>query len=288
MNDISWTCPHCREHSFVPTATDDRIIVCDSCDFIFPQHEPQTDDSTWRQQAELFDRDGKSFPYVRSDRYRVIRSVASGAQGRILLAHHCHLDQVCVLKILEVEKEWKELATARLQAEARAGAMVNHNNVARVLDCDSVEGTWYFAMEYVPGENLRKITHATGKMCWPQVVELATQIADGLAAIHAVGLIHRDIKPSNIMLRCDGVPKIMDLGLVKINSRPGDMTLTHDGQVLGTPYYMPPEQFDGNKEVTSCADIYSLGATMYHLLSGRPPHKGAEWWSWLIGINMIR
>ncbi|MEZ6084358.1 MAG: protein kinase [Phycisphaerae bacterium] len=86
----------------------------------------------------------------------------------------------------------------------------------KVLDCDCVDDTWYFAMEYIEGENLRKMLNAVGAMCWQQVVEIGVQIANGLSAIHAADLIHRDIKPSNIMLAANGVAKITDLGLVKI------------------------------------------------------------------------
>ena len=274
MPDLVWTCPHCAEHDPVLCATNERMVVCQSCRFVFARSPGLTDGSTWREQADMFEAGGKLLPGVRGDRYRIIRLLDSGAQGRIVLAHHKHLDQICVLKLLDRNCEWRELATARLQAEARAGAMVNHPNVARVIDCDSCEGIWYFAMEYVPGENLRKTLHAVGKLCWQQVVELVARVSDGLSAIHEASLIHRDIKPSNIMMRHDGMPKIMDLGLVKIDARPGDMTLTHDGQVLGTPYYMPPEQFDDSARLTPQADIYSLGATAYHLLCGRPPHKG--------------
>jgi tetratricopeptide (TPR) repeat protein/tRNA A-37 threonylcarbamoyl transferase component Bud32 len=205
----------------------------------------------------------------------VIRSLAAGAQGHILLAHHVHLDQICVVKVLQVREELRDLATARLQTEARAGVRVSHANVARVLDCDSVGGAWYFAMEYVPGENLRRIVRGIGRLCWEQVVEIAAQVAGGLRAIHAAGLIHRDIKPSNIMLRPDGVPKIMDLGLVKTRPLEGDMTLTQTGQILGTPYYMAPEQFDSHEGLTAQADVYSFGATLFNLLAGRPPHQGS-------------
>ncbi len=221
--------------------------------------------------AEVQDR----WPKVRSDRYRIIRPLASGAQGRILLAHHLHLDQICVIKILDARSEWRDVATARLQAEARAGVLVSHTNVARVLDCDCVDDTWYFVMEYVPGENLRRVVQAVGRFCWEQVVELAIQVAEGLSAIHHANLIHRDMKPSNVMLRGDGIPKIMDLGLVKMPHLEGDTTLTHVGQVLGTPFYMPPEQFDGERTLSRQADIYALGATLFHLLAGKPPHQGS-------------
>ncbi|NOX59059.1 MAG: serine/threonine protein kinase, partial [Planctomycetes bacterium] len=246
MLDAPWTCPHCDGHSPLPSAVDERIITCEACKFSFAAHQQVANGSTWREQAALFETAGEAWPKFRSDRYRVIRAIATGAQGRILLAHHCHLDQICILKIIATQDEWRELATARLQAEARAGALVAHQNVARVLDCDCVDDTWYFAMEYIEGENLRKMLNAVGSFCWQQVVEIGVQIANGLEAIHQANLIHRDIKPSNIMLVGDGSAKITDLGLVKIKGIDGDLALTCDGQILGTPYYMAPEKCDGD------------------------------------------
>ncbi len=275
MIDAAWICPHCQGSEALPSATDQHLLTCESCKFSFAAAANIQDGSTWREQAALFDTAGEAWPKVRSDRYRIIRAIATGAQGRILLAHHCHLDQICILKIIATQDEWRELATARLQAEARAGALIAHPNVAKVLDCDCVEDTWYFAMEYIEGENLRKMLNAVGAMCWQQVVEIGVQIANGLTAIHASELIHRDIKPSNIMLSANGIVKITDLGLVKIRGIEGDMALTCDGQILGTPYYMAPEQFDGDNCLTHRADIYSLGASMYHLLCGKPPFRGA-------------
>jgi len=271
----TWTCPHCRDGDFVLSATDDGIGVCARCGFAFSRPSEVSDGTTWRELAKSAGPPAEAWPFVRPDRYRVIRSLAAGAQGHILLAHHVHLDQICVVKVLQVREELRDLATARLQTEARAGVRVNHANVARVLDCDSTGGAWYFAMEFVPGENLRRIVRGVGRLCWEQVVEIAGQVADGLRAIHAAGLIHRDIKPSNIMLRPDGVPKIMDLGLVKAPTIEGDMTLTQTGQILGTPYYMAPEQFDCLHDLTAQADIYAFGATLFNLLAGRPPHQGS-------------
>ncbi|MCB9850427.1 MAG: tetratricopeptide repeat protein [Phycisphaerales bacterium] len=275
MTATAWTCPHCQHDEFVPSVTDEGVGVCTRCRFAYNRPSSLTDGTTWREQAAARDDSDPLWPHIRPDRYRVIRSLASGAQGHILLAHHLHLDQICVLKVIQVREELRELATARLQAEARAGARVSHPNVARVLDCDSVGDAWYFAMEYVPGENLRRIVRGVGRLRWEQVVPMALKIADGLSAIHAAKMIHRDIKPSNLMLSTDGVPKIMDLGLVKMVQPQGDMSLTHLGQILGTPYYMPPEQFDSEKELTPQADLYSFGATLFHLLAGRPPFQGA-------------
>jgi tetratricopeptide (TPR) repeat protein/tRNA A-37 threonylcarbamoyl transferase component Bud32/ribosomal protein S27AE len=276
MSVAHWSCPQCGDASFIASAADDRLGLCGGCGFALPREASQTDGSTWRRQAEMVaEAPDRGWPLVRPDRYRIIRALASGAQGRIYLAHHVPLDQVCVIKTLDVDAGWVELGVARLRAEARAAAMVAHPNVARFLDCDCVQDRWYFAMEYVPGANLRAFVLAVRRLCWEQVVAIGIAVAEGLDAIHAAGLIHRDIKPSNIMLRPDGTPKIMDLGLVKTSMVGPDPALTSLGQLIGTPYYMAPEQFDTDRDLTPQADTYGLGATLFHLLAGRPPHQGA-------------
>ncbi len=214
---------------------------------------------------------------IRADRYRVIRVLASGAQGRLLLAHHRHLDQACVIKVVSTDDAmWADVANQRLRNEAKAGVRVNHPNVARVFDCDCVEDAWYFVMEYIRGQNLRHVIQRAGLIEVEQVVGLGLQMAAGLAAIHASGLVHRDIKPSNLMLTHDGTVKIMDLGLVKVAGAGDDMHVTHAGQVVGTPLYMPPEQFESGVSIDARADIYSLGATLYHLLTGHVLFEGAD------------
>jgi len=212
---------------------------------------------------------------LRLDRYELLRPVGVGAQGRLVVARDRHLSHLCVLKILKpMDESTLDVAVARLRNEARAGARVNHPNVARVFDCDCAQGHWYFVMEYVEGRNLRDIVHAAGRLTWAQVVEIGIQVAAGLTAIHDAGLIHRDIKPSNLMLCPDGMVKIMDLGLVKAPDLESDLGVTRVGQVLGTPNFMAPEQFDGAPDLTPHADIYALGGTLYFLLVGRPPFEG--------------
>ncbi|MEE9293631.1 MAG: tetratricopeptide repeat protein, partial [Phycisphaerae bacterium] len=214
---------------------------------------------------------------IRADRYHVERVLASGAQGRILLARHRHLDQRCVIKLVASDDEtWSEVANQRLRNEAQAGVRVNHPNVARVFDCDCVDHSWYFVMEYIRGDNLRRVIQHVRYLPPTQVVEIGRQAASGLMAIHRGGLIHRDIKPSNLMLSADGTVKIMDLGLVKLLNTAEGMGVTHAGQVVGTPLYMPPEQFDASEQVDARSDIYALGATLYHLATGHPPYDGGD------------
>ena|GEM_PF-906165 len=276
MADLNWSCPHCEAGPAAGCAPTDLLLTCDRCEFVFPRPADVAAGTKWREILALAETSTEKWADVCADRYSIIRGLGAGAQGRIFLAHHRHLDQLCVVKVLNApDDDWKDVAVARLRSEAHAGASVNHTNVARVLDCDCVRGTWYFVMEHVDGVNLRKVLLEKDRMNWEQVVEVGIQAAEGLFAIHAASLIHRDIKPSNLMLCGDGRIKIMDLGLVKIQIAGRDPGITHVGQLLGTPYYMPPEQFDAEGDLDHRADVYSLGATLYHLAVGRPPHQGA-------------
>lgn len=276
MTESNWACTHCRVGSANGDESTDLLAICDQCGFVFPRQQDAAEGTKWEDVLALAETSTDKWADVCAERYSIIRSLGAGAQGRIFLAHHRHLDQCCVIKVLNSpDDDWKDLAVARLRSEAHAGASVNHSNVARVLDCDCVNETWYFVMEYVEGINLRKVLLETDRLPCEQVVEIGIQVADGLAAIHAASLIHRDIKPSNLMLCGDGQVKIMDLGLVKFQGAANDPGLTHVGQLLGTPYYMSPEQFDAEDNLTHRTDIYSLGGTLYHLAVGRPPHVGS-------------
>ena len=276
MADLKWACPHCDAGPAAGHTSTDLLLTCDRCGFAFPRPAEVAAGTKWREMLALAETSTEKWVDICADRYSILRALGVGAQGRIFLAHHRHLDQLCVIKVLNApDDEWKEVAVARLRSEAHAGASVNHPNVARVLDCDCVRGTWYFAMEYVDGVNLRKVLLEKNRMKPEQVVEIGIQAAEGLSAIHAVSLIHRDVKPSNLMLSREGRVKIMDLGLVKIQTAGRDPGVTHVGQLLGTPYYMPPEQFDAEARLDHRADVYSLGATLYHFAVGHPPHQGA-------------
>lgn len=275
-SDLAWTCPHCRVRDKSISVDVDSFWSCTSCGFAYPVPDredqlaellPLDDDDTWTTK----------WGPIRSDRYQVIRALATGAQGRILLAHHRHLDQQCVIKVVSTKDTlWTDLANARLRNEAQAGVRVNHVNVARVLDCDCVDDSWYFVMEYIHGENFRRLLRYVHHLSPEQVTDACLQTARGLAAIHHGQMVHRDIKPSNLMLSTDGVVKIMDLGLAKFCQRDASMSITHAGQIVGTPFYMPPEQFDGSEHVDARADIYALGATAYHLLTGHAPFDAKD------------
>lgn len=207
---------------------------------------------------------------VRADRYRLLRRLGSGSGGRVFLARHLHLDELCVVKILNSASSSPSGDTVdRVRNEARTGFNVNHANVARVLDCDSVNGVGYYVMEFVPGLDLGAIVERFGPLCWRQVVDIGREVAAGLVEIHRLGLVHRDIKPDNLLLCADHHVKITDLGLAGLmeDTETADPS---EPRVAGTLMYMAPEQLSGDLPIDARADFYAIGATLFHLLVGRP------------------
>lgn len=255
------TCGHCREP--LGDRADGGLRRCDNCGFVYP--EPG---ATW---DDPIHRDHELLP---GDRYRLIKPLRTWGTGRVYLARHLLLDEPCVVKVLSpADPGFCDTACRRFMEEAKAGFRIKHSNVARVLDCGLSDGQWYFVMEYVEGANLADVLHGCGRLPWAQVARIGVQATRGLAAIHAADLLHRDVKPSNLLLGTDGSVKIADLGLVQIV---GMREATGTGGLIGpgTPKYMAPEQRTGGDDVDARADLYSLGATLYHLLVGHPPCRG--------------
>ncbi|WP_233601952.1 protein kinase [Corallococcus sp. CA047B] len=217
--------------------------------------------------------DGPAFPVPFWERYRPVRFLGQGGMGRVFLAHDVRLHRDVALKF--VRDEDPELSR-RFVAEARAQARVDHERVCRVYEVGEVQGRAYIAMQYVAGEPLHALS---GLLSVEQKARVLRDAALGVHAAHQAGLVHRDLKPSNILVERaeDGAlrPYVMDFGLARDWS--GSEGFTATGTVLGTPQYMAPEQARG--EVTRLdrrADLYSLGATLYHLLTGQPPVPGAN------------
>jgi hypothetical protein len=167
----------------------------------------------------------------------------------------------------------REEARERFLREARAAAAVSHPNVTQVYDIGSEGGQVYFAMELMDGESLQQILEREGRLPEKRAVDVIRQAARGLQAAEERGIVHRDIKPSNLVYTADGTLKVTDFGLAKQLLTEKDLTL--DGQTLGTPKYLSPEQASG-AAVDARSDIYSLGATLYEMLTGRPPFDGAS------------
>ncbi len=203
---------------------------------------------------------------------RIVKKLGNGAMGAVYLAMHTTLDIPVVMKVLLGRFLKKPEFKARFYREARTAAKLDHPNVVRVLDCGEEKGLLYLVMEYVDGGSAKDLLAREGKLSSEMVVGIAKCVCRALIAAARIEIIHRDIKPDNIMRTTDGSFKLSDLGLAKTISRGArDAALTLDRTPLGTPHYMSPEQALDARSCDARSDIYSLGATMYHLLCGRPP-----------------
>jgi serine/threonine protein kinase len=198
-----------------------------------------------------------------------------GGMGVTYKAIDTHLRCPVALKIIRAQFIGNESARSRFLREARAAASVCHPNVATVHHLGESGGNYFYAMEFVDGETLEALIHRRGRLEIDLALEILTQVAAGLTAIHKQHLVHRDIKPSNIMVtweegRLENV-KIIDLGLAKGVT---EDTLSIEGSFIGTPTYASPEQFAGlGTDIRS--DLYSLGVTLWEMLSGKPPFQGS-------------
>jgi pSer/pThr/pTyr-binding forkhead associated (FHA) protein/tRNA A-37 threonylcarbamoyl transferase component Bud32 len=196
--------------------------------------------------------------------------LGAGGMGIVYRGLHVVMGRRAALKTLRMMTDADPTMVKRLLREATAGGRIHHNNIVAVHDTGEQEGVAYVVMEYVRGENLSEALRRERKFTPKRALHMATQVAEALAAAFKLGYIHRDIKPENILLMHGDVVKVTDFGLAK-NLKEGELGgLTRTGQVLGTMLYMPPEQIVSSKGSDQRADIYSLGATLFHLVAGRP------------------
>ncbi len=212
--------------------------------------------------------------------YIVLEKIGAGGGGQVFRAQHQHMERIVALKMLP-KTGGDERAVQRFFREVRSAAKLIHPNIVTAFDAGVVDGSPYLVMEYVDGRGLSDIVAQDGPCTVDTACDFAIQAARGLAYAHSRGIVHRDIKPSNIMLDKDGAVKVLDMGLarsVATEDSEGDFVtgdgITQVGSIMGTVAFMSPEQISDAKGVDSRTDIYSLGCTLYYLLTGQPVYTG--------------
>lgn len=206
-------------------------------------------------------------------KFHLLARLGEGGNGVVYRAFDTVLQRAVAIKLLPRHHAGNEIAGARFLREARAAAGINHPHVVAVHAIEEHDGEWLLVMEYLPGGSAEDRLRAAGRLAWREATRIVRDACRGLAQAHAVGLIHRDIKPSNILLTADGLAKLADFGLAK-NPAEVNRALTQPGSVVGTPLFMSPEQCR-NEPLDERSDLYSLGATYFNLLTGRPPFDAA-------------
>src|SRR5262252_5657723 len=202
-------------------------------------------------------------------------ALGAGAMAVTYRARDTVLDSMVALKVISLKLAENPIARARFLREARAAAQIHHPNVARVTHYGEQEGEYFYAMELVEGETLQARVERTGPLPLSLALEVIEQAARGLAAAEACGVVHRDLKPSNLMIESDPsdqvLVKIIDYGVAKVIAAQTDPMDQTQAGFIGTPAFASPEQFGNAHKIDTRADIYSLGATLWYLLTGRVP-----------------
>ena len=210
---------------------------------------------------------------LRVGRYRVLQHLGGGGSSEVYLAEDMFIRRKVALKILR-RTGADERDLRHFEREVRCASMINHPNIATVLDVGDENDVQYIASEFVEGETLRQ-RMARGPLDVPEVLDVAIGVAGALVAAHEAWIVHRDIKPENIMLRRDRAVKIVDFGVATMAGG-GDGTDPLRRTRLGTLYYLSPEQVRGEQIIDTRSDIYSLGVVLYEMLAGQPPFDGAS------------
>lgn len=217
--------------------------------------------------------------------YKLLKKLGEGGMGAVYLAEDTNMLRKVALKVLPRKYAGNSEFLTRFRREAKAAGKLNHENIVSAFTVGEELGNHYYVMEFCEGEPLDKLLKREGALSWEKAVEITMQVARGLQHAHQQNFIHRDIKPANIFVAAQsgsrpgkyftGLCKILDMGLSKNIGDSDSSFNTQTGVALGTPHYISPEQAKGEKDVDGRTDIYSLGATLYHLLTGKTPFDGS-------------
>jgi len=251
---------------------------------------PREKPGTWPPRAPKRDLLGKTI----GGKY-VVRSVlGEGGMGTVFEAEHLTIGRSVAVKVLHPNQARKKDAVRRFHQEARAAGAIGHPNICEVYDLGTLEdGSPYLVMEKLVGETLAERIAAEGGLPFEDVIDVLTQVLSGLVAAHEKGIVHRDIKPENVFLTrrvgCPPICKLLDFGVSKmiaplIGSKEEDLDLTRTGMVMGTPYYMSPEQARGDRNLDARVDLYACGVILYEALTGKRPFTAANYNALLLQI----
>jgi len=206
-------------------------------------------------------------------KYELLAEIARGGMGSIYRGRDRETGTIVAVKIMPPHMAANHVLLKRFEQEFKAASRLDHPNIVRALDYGDTGNSPYLVMEFVEGESLGQKLEREGRMSETEAVRIIAQVAQGLHRAHKEGMVHRDVKPDNVLIRVDGVAKLADLGLVKETET--DLNLTKTGRGLGTPHFMAPEQFRNAKGADARCDIYSLGATLYQMVTGELPFKSS-------------
>lgn len=276
-------CPHCR------TPNSEGTTVCVGCRTPMdaggatlpliqtdaaadPQATMATVGTAWAK-PEPFDPDAGSRPLkpgdILADRYEILKLLGEGGMGAVYRARDTELERLVALKVIRPELARNTQILQRFKQELILARQVTHRNIIRIFDLGHAEGRRFITMEYIEGEDLSLILEKRGKLPAPEAAGIVMQVARGLEAAHAEGVVHRDLKPQNIMIDAQGKCSVMDFGIARSVDA---SNMTRTGALLGTPTYMSPEQAQGQK-VDARSDLYTLGIIFYELLTGKAPFE---------------
>jgi len=276
------TCKKCGSIFSVDQVGTKKTYVCRKCGTAVSLIEEIAGKKTTAGPQNETSFEGMLKPGQRFRGYRISELIGSGGMGDIYKAKQISMDRIVALKILKKSLSTNKEFTKRFIREARSAGRLNHPNIIQIYDVGREDMIYFFSMEYVEGESLDNIIARKGPFSIREAVTVISAVARALKKAEESGIVHRDIKPANIMVSRQGTIKVADFGLAR-PLNPDEPSLTQTGVTLGTPYYMAPEQVHGSSEIDIRADIYALGCTLFHLVTGRVPFRGKSTYDILKG-----